>query len=209
MRDAARTKAAILREATREFADRGYASANLNDIASRTHATKRMIYFYFGSKEQLYAAVLEAAYDEIGDAEETLDLEHLDPVSAIRALAEASFDFHDSHRDFVRLVCAENVRQGTDGQFSPAVPPGKSGKATGAVAAILEAGRRQGVFHASASPIDIRMLISSFCFFRISNRNTFGALFSHDMTTPALRDHYRRMVGDVVVAYLTSGSMSD
>ncbi len=52
------------------------------------------------------------------------------------------------------------------------------------------------------------MLISSFCIFRIANRHTFGALFGRDLADPALREHYRAMVGDLVVAYLTSGSGS-
>ena len=62
IRDADRTRADILAVATREFADRGYAGARINEIADKTSTTKRMIYYYFGGKEQLYIAVLERAY---------------------------------------------------------------------------------------------------------------------------------------------------
>src|SRR3954447_17224866 len=68
-RDAVRTKREILEVATREFADRGYAGARVDEIAARTRTTKRMIYYYFGGKEQLYVAVLEAAYAGIRSAE--------------------------------------------------------------------------------------------------------------------------------------------
>ena len=90
--------------ATREFADRGFAGARVDEIAERTRTTKRMIYYYFGSKEQLFAAVLERAYAEIRAAEQTIDVDHLDPVAAIRRLAELTFDHHESHPDFIRLV---------------------------------------------------------------------------------------------------------
>ena len=49
------------------------------------------------------------------------------------------------------------------------------------------------------------MMISSFCVFRLSHRDTFGALFGRDLSDPALRDGYRTMVGDIVVDYLTGG----
>ena len=88
----------------REFADRGFAGARVDEIAERTRTTKRMIYYYFGSKEQLFVAVLERAYAEIRAAEQTIDVDHLDPVAAIRRLAELTFDHHESHPDFIRLV---------------------------------------------------------------------------------------------------------
>ena len=61
-RDAARTRNEILDVATREFAEHGFAGARVDEIAERTRTTKRMIYYYFGGKEQLYVAVLERAY---------------------------------------------------------------------------------------------------------------------------------------------------
>ena len=74
IRDAERTRADILAVATREFADRGYAGARINEIADKTSTTKRMIYYYFGGKEQLYIAVLEQAYSFIRGLEQQLDV---------------------------------------------------------------------------------------------------------------------------------------
>lgn len=88
-RDAARTKAEILDVATVEFARAGYAGARVDEIAARTRTTKRMIYYYFGGKEQLFTAVLERAYSVIRQAEQELDVEHLDPIAAIHAARRA------------------------------------------------------------------------------------------------------------------------
>ena len=49
----------------------------------RTQTAKRMIYYYFGRKEQLFEAVLEQAYSEIRAAEQDVRLDHLDPLPAI------------------------------------------------------------------------------------------------------------------------------
>src|SRR3712207_930599 len=111
IRDAERTRADILAVATREFADRGYAGARINEIAAKTSTTKRMIYYYFGGKEQLYIAVLEAAYTRIRSVEQQLYVEHLDPVQAIRDLAGLTFDHHEGHPEFVRLVSIENIHR--------------------------------------------------------------------------------------------------
>jgi hypothetical protein len=67
---------------------------------------------------------------------------------------------------------------------------------------ILERGYASGAFRRRVEAIDLHVMISSFCVFRIANRHTFGALFDHDLTDPALRDTYRRMLGDMVVGYL-------
>ena len=110
-RDKERTRQEILDVAIREFARNGYSGARVDEIAARTRTTKRMIYYYFGGKEQLYIAALEQAYSTARDAERQLDVEHLDPVAAIRRLAELTFDHHESHPDFISLVAIENIHR--------------------------------------------------------------------------------------------------
>jgi hypothetical protein len=79
---------------------------------------RRRIY-YFGGKERLYIAVLERAYAQIRQAEQTIDVEHLGPVTAIRRLVEITFDHHEAHPDFIRLVSTEKRPH-----WSTADPPG-------------------------------------------------------------------------------------
>ena len=73
------TRRNIVEVATAEFAGKGFSGARVDDIAARTKTSKRMIYYYFGGKEGLYIAVLEAAYRSIRTIEATLDLEHQHP----------------------------------------------------------------------------------------------------------------------------------
>ena len=185
-----------------EFARNGYAGARVDEIAARTHTTKRMLYYYFTSKEQLYIAVLERAYSTARDAERQLDVDHLEPLTAIRTLAELTFDHHESHQDFIRLVTIENVHRAEFIAQSAALAELNT-PAVAVIAAILERGYATGAFRRQAEPIDVHMLISAFCFFRVANQYTFGAIFGVDLVDPARRDHYRRMVGDLVVSYLS------
>jgi len=202
-RDAERTRADILAVATREFADRGYAGARINEIADKTSTTKRMIYYYFGGKEQLYIAVLEQAYGFIRSLEQQLDVEHLDPVEAVRELAGLTFDHHESHPDFIRLVSIENIHR-AEHLVHSTVLSGLANPALDVLGTILQRGWDAGVFRDDVDALDVHQVISAFCVFRTANRHTFGAIFGRDMLDPARRDHQRTMLGDLVVAYLTA-----
>ncbi|WP_051951841.1 TetR family transcriptional regulator [Actinacidiphila yeochonensis] len=58
-RDAQATKAILLRAATAEFADHGLAGARIDRIAERAGANKRLLYVYFGDKNQVFEAVVQ------------------------------------------------------------------------------------------------------------------------------------------------------
>ncbi|MBV9581092.1 MAG: TetR family transcriptional regulator [Chloroflexi bacterium] len=202
-RDAERTRAEILEVATAEFAERGYSGARVDEIAERMRTTKRMIYYYFGGKQQLYIAVLEHAYAQLRDAEQTLDVEHLDPVAAIRELAELTFDHHEAHPEFLRLVAIENIHRAQHIARS-AVLTSINTQAVDLIARILRRGQDQGVFLREVDPLDVHMLISAYCVFRVANKHTFNAIFGRDLGERGRRPGYRKMLGDLVVAYLTT-----
>jgi AcrR family transcriptional regulator len=203
LRDAERTRAEVLAVATEVFAEAGYSGARVDEIAQRTRTTKRMIYYYFGGKEQLYLAVLENAYRGIREAEQKLQVDHVDPVVAMRRLAELTFDHHLDHQAFIRLVSIENIHRG---EYIAQLDSLRtlSRPATSLLDEILERGRDQAVFRHDVDALDVHIVISSYCVFQVANRHTFGFLFGVDFTEIAQRAHLRRMIGDVVVGWLTA-----
>jgi AcrR family transcriptional regulator len=203
LRDAERTRAELLAVATEVFAESGYSGARVDEIAERTRTTKRMIYYYFGGKEQLYLAVLENAYRGIREAEQKLTVDHANPVEAIRRLAEVTFDHHIAHDAFIRLVSIENIHRG---EFISRLASLRelSTPATSLLDDILRDGRAAGVFRTDVDALDVHVVISSYCVFQVANRYTFGFLFGVDFTDISQRAHLRRMIGDVVVGWLTS-----
>jgi AcrR family transcriptional regulator len=196
--DAEATRENILAVARAEFAQNGLSGARVDAIAARTHTTKRMIYYYFGSKEGLYRAVLEQAYGDIRAVEQSLDLAALPPREALRRLVEFTFDYDNDHPDFIRLVAIENIHHGKYLAQSERIR-NLNMSVIETLAGILLRGEREGVFRAGTDPVDLHMMISAYCFFRVSNRHTFSQLFSLDLSEPALRARHRQMIADAVI----------
>lgn len=201
-RDADRTKANIVAVATKEFSDKGYAGARVDQIAAKTHTTKRMLYYYYGDKEGLYQAVLEASYGKIRRLEQRVSDIEDDPVTAVRHLAEITFDHHDRNPDFIRIVANENILKGAHLKHSAAVQ-NLGSPAVDILGRILDIGRTRGLFRDDVDALDVHQLISGFCVFRVANRYTFKTLFGRDLTAADHRAQQRKMLGDMLVSYLT------
>jgi AcrR family transcriptional regulator len=202
-RDSARTRAEILDVATSEFAAHGYAGSRVDEIAALTRTTKRMIYYHFGGKKQLYIAVLERAYTRIRAAEREVKVDDLDPVEALRRVAEVTFDHHGAHPEFIRLVSIENIHNAEHVKELVEMVD-LAGPVVSLLEGILRRGRERAVFRSDVDAIDVHMMISAFCVFRVANRHTFGTIFGRDLVDPSRTDHYRTMCGDMIVRYLAA-----
>lgn len=60
-----RNKELILRAASEEFADKGFAASKTSDIAAKAGLPKPNVYYYFKSKENLYREVLESIIEPL------------------------------------------------------------------------------------------------------------------------------------------------
>jgi AcrR family transcriptional regulator len=192
------TRADIIEVALKEFADKGLSGARIDEIAEQTRTSKRMIYYYFESKEGLYRAVLEECYRRIRDIENHLDLEHLPPLEALRLLVTSTFDYQEAHPDFIRLVMVENINHGEHiGQL-----PNFHALNVGVIEQIeriCERGVAAGVMRRGIDPVDLHMTISALCFFNVSNRYTFSRIFRLNMGSKAALKARRESVADLVV----------
>lgn len=196
-----KTREDILQAAITEFVDRGLSGARVDAIAERTQTSKRMIYYYFGSKEQLYVDVLEKLYGDIRNTESLLHLTDLEPHAAILRLVEFTFDHHDRNVDFVRIVCNENLLYGENVKQSETIHA-KSQNTIKTLDAILRRGEAAGVFRQGVDAVDLHMLMTSFCFHRVSNRHTLGAIFKIDLAEEQRKQRHKTMICDAVLRYL-------
>lgn len=199
--DPQRTREDILIVATEEFATHGLAGARVDAIAERTRTSKRMIYYYFGSKEGLYLSVLERSYRKIRTLEADLRLSNLEPEEALRTLISTTFEHDEANPDFVRLVSIENIHHAAHMLRSEAIRD-LNVSVIETIAGILERGHASGAFRRKADPIDVHMLISAFCFFRVSNRYTFGTIFRRDLSDKETMTRHKGMIADAVISYL-------
>ena len=195
-------RARIVQAAIDEFAARGFKGASMDAIAARTHTTRALINYYFGSKEKLYIAVLEQVYGEIRDAEAGLDLDHLAPVDAIRRIVEFTYGYYVAHEGFVRLVVAENQAQGRHLRKSKAMRT-LNRPIIDRLARVIERGQAQHLFRADIDPVEVHRAIAALGMFNVTNQFTFGAIFQREMGSKGDVKRRREVVADIIVAYLT------
>lgn len=177
IRDAERTREAILRAARAAFAEKGLAGARVDEIAAEAGITKATLYHHFPTKDDLFTEVLARAYRGVRDAERALDLDGLGPADALAALVRATFDYDNQHPDFVRLVLDENLHRGAHiARFADRESLNRP--ALDLLRGILAAGERAGVFRPGLAPLELHYVVSALCFFSVSNRHTFHALFA-------------------------------
>jgi AcrR family transcriptional regulator len=199
--DPARTMAGILEVATAEFAAKGLSGARIDEIAATTKTSKRMIYYYFESKEGLYIAVLEEAYRRIRQIEQQLHLEDLAPEEALRKLVGFTVDYQWNNPDFVRLVMNENIHRGEFLAQSKTIQ-GLNIPVVHAVQHVYERGVEQGVFRANLDPLDLHMTMSALSFFNVANHHTFSLIFKHSLENPAHYKSRRDSIVETMVRYV-------
>ena len=182
-RDPERTRARILEAALAEFAHHGLGGARVDRIAGRAGANKRMLYYYFGSKEALFLAVLEESYAHIRSAEHALDLEHRDPREALKRLVEFTWTYYLEHPEFMTLLNSENLHKGRHVQRSRRVRELHS-PLVATLRIILRRGERQGLFRPGVDPVQLYISIAGEGYFYLSNRYTLSRIFGRDLMAP-------------------------
>jgi AcrR family transcriptional regulator len=199
----AANRARIVRAAIDEFAARGFKGASMDAIAARTATTRALINYHFGGKEQIYLAVLEHVYSEIRQAEGLLDLDHLDPVAAIRRIVEFTFTYYLEHEGFVRLVVAENQARGRHFRKSKTMRT-LNRPIIETLRRVIARGQADGSFRADAKAVDVHMAIAALGLFNVTNQYTFGAIFQRDMGAKGDVRRRRELVAEIVLGYLTN-----
>ena len=119
----------------------------------------------------------------------------------MRRLVENTFDHDDGNPDFVRLVNIENIHRAEHLKRSRVLQK-MNVVVIEIIAGILERGYRDGVFKRLVDPVDLHLMISAQCFFRVSNRHTFGAIFDTDLMAAELKARHRAMISDAIIAFL-------
>ena len=200
-RDAERTRAGVLAAATRTFVESGFNGARIDLIAERAAINKQLIYYYFGSKEQLYVAVLDAAYSALRSAEADLHLADLDPLEGIRELALFNWRYHVAHPDLISLVRTENLHKARYLRRSRKLT-GLNSPLIAAISGLLERGAASGQFRADADPVDVYITIAALSFYYLANQWTLAVNFKRKLLAPERLDAWGEHIVAVILASL-------
>lgn len=197
-RDPERTKARILDAATEEFAHYGLGGARVDRIAQRAGANKRMLYYYFGSKDDLFLAALERSYAQIRGAERELDLEHADPREALKRLVEFTWRYYLEHPEFMTLLNSENLHKGRHLRRSRRVRALHS-PLVEMLRGILRRGEREGFFRPGIDPVQLYISIAGEGYFYLCNRYTLSRIFDRDLMAPRALAGRARHITEMVL----------
>jgi AcrR family transcriptional regulator len=205
VRDAERTREQILSAAAREFAESGLGGARVDRIAVQAGVNVRMLYYYFSSKDDLFLAVLERAYEVLREAEKGLNLDEAQPIDAVRRLIEFTWQFELSHPEFITLLNSENLHQGRHLARSASIAK-LHFPLLEMIGRLLERGAKAGVFRRDVDPMRFYILIASLGYFYLSNRYTLSAIFGRNLLAPRQRAAHLAHMIEVVLGYLRPGS---
>ena len=193
-RDAEATRARILAAATREFARHGLAGARGDRVARAARSSERMVYYYFGSKEKLFRAVLEASYLSLRQAERSVHLDDLEPAQALDEFCRFVWRYYLEHPEFIGLVNTENLHRATHLRQSPQLTE-LVAPVVGLLQGLLARGEKHGVFRRGLDATELYIAIAALGYFYLSNSATLSAVLGRELRAPVhLEDHWRTSV---------------
>jgi len=200
-RNPARNQERILKAATEEFARFGLGGARVDRIAARAGANKRMLYYYYGNKEDLFLAVLEARYAHIRRAELGLHLLDLDPVQGMRRMVEFTWNYYLRHPEFLTLLNSENLHRARHLKRSRDIAAMHS-PLIALLRDLLLRGERAGKFRKGVDPVQLYISIAALGYFYLSNRHTLSTIFERDLLAPKSKAERLKHMSELVLGYL-------
>jgi AcrR family transcriptional regulator len=187
-RDAAATRARILAAAKVEFAKNGLGGARVDVIAERAKINKRMLYLYFGNKEDLFGITLDDAYFDFRQAEAALELERYDPVEAVKRFVSFTWHYYLDNPEFITLVNSENLHKARHLKVSRKTPE-MSRAFVNRMQKLLKRGQDAGVFLHGLDPVQVNITIAAIGYYYLTNKYTGTIVFERDlMDQKALED---------------------
>lgn len=201
------TRENLLRAAIKVFARNGFAGGRIEQISRAARSYDRMIYYYFGSKEGLFIAVIEEIYRRFNEAESELALDLEAPTESLVAIVRFIWSYYNRHPEFITLLNSENLHRGK--HISKSRRPGEySSPALSLLERVLHSGARQGVFRGELRARDVYLLIASLGYFYLSNRHTLSTFLGENLESPEALEHWERFVIDSVLRVVAAGSPS-
>jgi len=200
-RNPVRNQERILQAATEEFARYGLGGARVDRIAARAGANKRMLYYYYGNKEDLFLKVLEARYAHIRRAELGLHLLDLDPVQGMRRMVEFTWNYYLKHPEFLTLLNSENLHRGRHLKRSRDIAAMHS-PLIALLRDLLLRGERAGKFRKGVDPVQLYISIAGLGYFYLSNRHTLSTIFERDLLAPKSKAERLKHMTELVLGYL-------
>jgi AcrR family transcriptional regulator len=187
------TRERIFESATREFAQKGYAGARIDDIAREAGVNRQRLYAYFGDKEGLFREVWKRTFELIYQEDrEFLDLNEEDVPELGTIILDRYMAFHDRHPEFWRIFVMENLLGGSHGR--PGRPSDE--QPFSHLRSLYVRGQESGVYRPEVSFESFIFVLMAVSFFYISNMKTMSDTLGTDLADPDVKN---RMVREIAL----------
>ena len=177
-----RTKRRLLQAAIRLFSDKGFHGVSVDEIVARAKSNKRMVYHYYGSKKDIYIAVLMDVFSRLESVEFRAVVGNARPDVQLKELLAAYFNFLDGNPEFVRMLLWENLERGRN--IAQAASKLNKNPFMERFRAVIDQGVKEGTFRA---PVDTKHLLVNFiglCFIYYSNHYSLATSVELDLDSP-------------------------
>ncbi|MGA0570392.1 TetR/AcrR family transcriptional regulator [Variovorax sp. VNK109] len=201
VRDASVTKSRILDCAIQEFADHGYDGARIERIVKQADVNVSLAYQYFGSKENLFIAVMEQAYDLMRANHRDFDIRGLEPMEAMESLVRWTFQIFVKNPQLIGLLNSENVQRGRHIAKSTYIR-GLYNPLLDTIETVLKRGAKEKVFRDDVKAEDLFISMNGMGYFYLSNRFTLGVILGRDLMKPSAIRHHEEHIVQVLLGYL-------
>ncbi|MGI8593612.1 MAG: TetR/AcrR family transcriptional regulator [Solirubrobacteraceae bacterium] len=192
------SRARILSVARSDFATRGFAASRLQDVAERVGLSHPTLLYHFGSKEGLYAAVIEAAVGDWAQTTRRAISTGLRGFEQVAALVDAGFEFFSTHQEFVMIVRREAIEGGErlEGAMADHLRPFLE-----SAVAFLEREVRAGWLNAH-DPVELMQLCYGAVLTYFSDSTFRARLLDEDPLSPRALHRYRDALTAILRAAL-------
>jgi TetR/AcrR family transcriptional regulator len=190
------TQHKLLEAAERAFEEKGFDGARVDEIADMACVNKRMIYLYFGSKEELYRAVLRAHVERALAASRGAIDEAATPDVQLEAMVRHYFRFLSENPGFVRLLGWETLSYGE--RTGDVLLSDLSTMGLERLESVVQAGVDRGIFRPDVDPRQAAVSIMGLCLSFFTRRALVERVLGQEFEAPgvldALLEHTVRLV---------------
>jgi len=200
VRDSSKTKEELLIASENEFAEKGLYGARIDNIATVAGVNKRMIYEYFGNKEELYKTVLNRAYHRLLEREVNVLSEKTSAKEAIYKTIHMYFEFLAQNETFVQLVLRENLNHA---KYLKELSLQDIKEPTiELLQEIIKDGKESGIFRQDLDADQVILSILTYTFSYFSNRYTMSILMNKNYSDMENIKSRAKEVTEMVLSYM-------
>ncbi|GAB3503820.1 TetR/AcrR family transcriptional regulator [Curvibacter fontanus] len=196
---AARTR--LLQAAVDEFSAHGYSGARTDRIAQSAGTNIRMLYHYFGGKDDLYVVVLETVLADLRHDELQLDAEALPPMEGLLRIFDFVAGHFAAHPQLRKLLAFENLNEARHLARSGRIPQMAS-PVLNLIRKLLARGAATGEVRAGVDALHLYVAMVSLSYYGRAHAFTLTRIFNKDLQKPAWQRAHLKLTRAMVEAYL-------